>query len=526
MVAGTRHYDYRTFDEQAGRVAAYFAAQGIGAGDTVGFYLHNTAEFLIAFYACLKLEATPAPMNYRYRAAEIAELVDVAAPRAFLYRASSRAKVRAAQHLLGERGPQLWLEIDDGEYAKAPQEPGPEGALSFEALLQEQPEPLPHRHLSKDAELYIFTGGTTGRPKAVVWGLGDLMDIQETSTYTPLGLTPPQTLEQAVDIATDPRTPVVRTLPLAPFIHATALFMSANTLNVGGTVVVNPNPSLDADAAADLAVKHQVTQLVVAGDAVALPIAEALERHPERERLAVNSVMSSGMRFGDETKARLHRLRSLTVMDILASSEGGPFAMAITGSEDDLPARFRLTADAVVLDDSLRQVQTEVGAKGILAFRGALPKGYLNDPEKSRDTYPVIDGVRHARPGDYVQVLDDGYIEFLGRGSAVINTGGEKVFPAEVEEVLLEFDGVHDAVVFGLPDQRLGERVSAVVAVDEGASVTPEALQEWVGSRLAGYKKPRTIVVRDSLERTPAGKLNMRRVKETASRAVHGETAS
>lgn len=526
LVAGDRRYDYRSFDTLAGRAAAALEDRGVGAGDTVAFYLHNTAEFLILFYACLKLEATAAPMNYRYRAREIAELVEISRPKALLYRASTRAEVRTAQRKvqqrLGEQAPQIWIEVDDAAYSTVPDGPGPEGAIVVEDLLAGE-RVLDHRNLSKEAELYIFTGGTTGRPKAVVWGLGGLMDIQKTSTYSPLDITPPETLDEAVRIAVDPATPHVVTLPLAPFIHATALFMATNTLNVGGTVVVNPNPSLDASAAGDLAIAEGVTQLIVAGDAVAQPIADALEQHPGRDRLRLNSVMSSGMRFSNEVKAQLHRLGRVTIIDVLASTEGGPFAMGITHSEQDLPARFKLAEEAVVLDEGDRQVQQTPGSRGVLAFRGALPKGYLDEPEKSRQTYPVIDGVRHAKPGDYVQVDVGGYIEFLGRGSAVINTGGEKVFPAEVEEALMSHQAVNDAVVFGLPDSRLGERVSAVVAVDDPGALTAEELQAWVAQQLAGYKKPRTIAVRENLDRTLAGKLNMRRVKETAALAAEQE---
>ncbi|WP_258932956.1 AMP-binding protein [Nesterenkonia pannonica] len=304
LVSGDRRYTYEEFEQLAEKAAGTLSSHGVRSGDAVGFYLHNTAEFLIAFYACLKLGATPAPMNYRYRGAEVAELVQTSQPKAMLYRAASREEAAEAQRLLDESAPALWVEIDDDS---APQGRGPEGAISFDELLQ-GPRHEDSGPISPDGELYIFTGGTTGRPKAVVWEIGGLMDIQGSSTYPPIGLDIPETLEQAVGIATSESTPQVNTLPLAPFIHATALFMSTNTLNVGGTVVVNPNASLDARAAADLAIREHVTQLIVAYDAVALPAVEAFEEHPDRDELAVQSVLSSGMRFSDETKARLHRV--------------------------------------------------------------------------------------------------------------------------------------------------------------------------------------------------------------------------
>lgn len=519
LVAGEARYDYGSFDLLASKAAGALSARGVVRGDVVGFYLHNTAEFLIAFYACLKLGATPAPMNYRYRAREVVELVGIVSPAVMLYRASAREEALQAQELLAEQQVGTWIEVDDEAYAPAAQGPGPVGAVLFWDFV-EGAEPLESLEADPAAELYIFTGGTTGRPKAVVWGIGALMDVQGTSTYPPIGLEIPTSLGEAVRVAAAPETPHVTTLPLAPFIHATALLISTNTLNVGGTVVLYPSPSLKPAAAAGLVVRERVTQLVVAGDAVAIPLVEALEDRRSREPLRISTVLSSGMRFSDETKARLHNLGEVTILDILASSEGGPYAMGITRSAGELPARFQLTPDAVVLDERDRQMQDQFGAKGVLAFRGALPKGYLNEPKKSQETYPEIDGVRHVRPGDYVEVQNDRYIEFLGRGSAVINSGGEKIFPAEVEEALLEHDAVTDAVVFGLPDDRMGERVSAVVAVTDPDTVTGEGLRDWVGAKLAGYKKPRTIVVRGSLERTPAGKVNMPAMKETVRAAL------
>ena len=170
------------------------------------------------------------------------------------------------------------------------------------------------------------------------------------------------------------------------------------------------------------------------------------------------------MRFSDTVKARLHALGSVSIADLLAATEGGPFAIATSTSADDLPARMSLLPDALVLDESFNEIHDQPDRIGLVAYRGTLPAGYLNDDEKTAATYPVIDGVRHLIPGDYVRVLTDGYIELLGRGSSVINTGGEKVYPAEVEEALLHHPAVTDAVVFGLPDPRWGEVVSAIVA--------------------------------------------------------------
>lgn len=506
---------YGDLERRASSIAGALRGRGIGNGDRVAFFLHNTPEFLTTFYACLKLEAIPVSINYRYRGAEVAELLKASGATVLIHATDTQNVAQDALARLSDAdsSPRLVVEVGSagsgtGTDVDEPTVP----RVAFEELVTAEPVPLAEP--GQDAEIYIFTGGTTGTPKAVVWGIGDLLHIQQSSIYGPMGLDFPADADAAVELAVSADHPVIITLPLAPFIHATALFSAMNTLTVGGTVVINPNPSMAPDDVAQLITDERVTRLIVAGDAVAIPLLDAMEARGDATTLT--SVISSGMRFSDETKRRIHQLGHVTIVDILASTEGGPYATAVTTSADDLPARFRLTEDAVVLDEVQREVQNEPGATGILAYRGALPKGYLNDPEKSEATYPVISGVRHCSPGDYVHVGEDGRIELMGRGSSVVNTGGEKVFPGEVEEALLSHPAVTDAVVFGLPDTTWGERVTAMIALAPGARTTKQEVLDHVGTQLAGYKKPRMLILRDSLDRGPSGKLNMKKIKEAA----------
>ncbi|HEY4613990.1 MAG TPA: AMP-binding protein, partial [Citricoccus sp.] len=380
---GVQTLGYGEFDRRAAAVAVSLRARGVGAGDRVAFCLHNTVEFLVGFFACLKLEAIPVSVNYRYRAREVEELLAVATPAVLVFSAASRASALEAVATLGSAGPRLLVEVAEPPGGTAV--PGdhsarcPDAVVPFEALLDvetadraELPDPGP------GAQLYVFTGGTTGTPRAVVWEIGSLLQIQQTSIYPPVGLLVPTGLEEAVALATAPDRPRVVTMPLAPFIHATALFSAMNALALGGTVVIHPQPGLDAGAVAERIVRERVTRLIVAGDAVAVPILDALEPQVESGAgpggLALGSVISSGMRFSEETKRRLHRLGEVAIVDILASTEGGPYAMAVSRGEGDLPARFRLAEEAVVLDEGHRQVQDEPGATGVLAFRGPLPR--------------------------------------------------------------------------------------------------------------------------------------------------------
>ncbi|CDK01158.1 AMP-dependent synthetase and ligase [Microbacterium sp. C448] len=510
IVAPDERISYRRFTDAAGSLARHLTERGLGPGDGLGILLYNRPEYLVAFYAGFATGIAPTPINYRFRPAEVAGLLNDSSAGALLYPASL-ADVVAEAVLLCAIRPAL-IEIDDVGAGTGPVLAGATSYVDVIATPGRLPETPP-----PGGELRLYTGGTTGRPKAVLWGAEDILDVQLYSIYDSVGVRPPTDMTQAVGIALSPETPRVVSLPLAPFMHGTALFTSINTLILGGTVVVTSSPRLDADDAVRLSIEEGVTRLIVAGDAIALPLAAAAEQAGITRLGRVSSAISSGMRFGDVAKRRLHDLGLTSIIDLLASTEGGPFAVNVTTSVEDVPGTFRLMPGAVVLDEQQEEVQHTVGARGILAFRGTLPRGYLGDEEKTRATFPELRGVRHVVPGDWVRVLPEGAVELLGRGSAVVNTGGEKVYPVEVEEALLTHASVADAVVFGMPDARFGEVVTAVVVPAPGATVDTEQLRDHVGARLAGYKKPRNVFVRESLERTPHGKVDMLRLKESVA---------
>jgi fatty-acyl-CoA synthase len=505
IVAGEQRLSYAEFEDQAARFAMLLRERGIAVGDTIAFYMYNRAEYLIAFYGTLRLGAVPVSINFRYREGEVAALLDNCEAAALIYPATLADII---QRIPEQSVPEVLIEVsDDASWAP--------GAIAFDSLAEFEPFDSSEAP-TINGTLMVYTGGTTGLPKAVVWDEPDLLEIQMFPTYGALGLENPETPAEVVAIAQDPSLEPTVMFALAPFIHATALFTSMNTFLLGGTVVLLPSPSLDTRQAVETIETENVSRIIVAGDAVAIPLMDAWDKYAtSAQSKSLRSAMSSGMRFSDETKARIHALGDVTIIDILASTEGGPYALGISRSEQDLPTRFRLTPDAVVLDESRHEVQDQPGAHGILGFRGALPRGYFKDEKKTQETYPIINGTRYVMPGDYVKVEEDRYIELLGRGSSVVNTGGEKVYPAEVEEVLLDHPAITDAVVFGVADERWGERVVAMVAVNEPENVPEDSILEFVGQRLAGYKKPRQILLRESLDRGPTGKLDMRSIKAT-----------
>jgi 3-oxocholest-4-en-26-oate---CoA ligase len=302
--------------------------------------------------------------------------------------------------------------------------------------------------------------------------------------------------------------------------HATGLFNCMGALLVGGRVVTARRGRLDPRHVWETVATQRVRTLVVAGNAVCQPLVDELlaaERDGRAHDLSsLGAVISSGTVLGDRLKRALHERAAVTITDALASSEGGPFAFAITSSVADLPSRFFPAPATRVLTADGAEVAPGSGQIGTLAFCGPIPEGYYKDAAKTTATFRTVGGVRYTMPGDLAAVDPDGAIRFLGRGNGVINTGGEKVHPQEIEDLLLAHPGVTDASVVGVPDETWGERVVAVVAAPGGA-VTEQELKDALRPRLAGYKVPRTILLLPALPRTPTGKLELAQIRRLAS---------
>jgi acyl-CoA synthetase (AMP-forming)/AMP-acid ligase II len=499
---------FARFAAEAGALAQHLQERGLAVGDSAAMLLYNRPEYLTFLWACLSIGVAPVAINYRYRSHEVRALLTDCDARVLLAPTSLGEIAREATEGLS---PTVEVIAVDDRGTPVP------GSVDYAAIIRSggsMPEQAP-----SGAELRLYTGGTTGAPKAVVWDMDTLLHARRQSTWGIVGVEPPEDLGEAVRIAVDPSTPRVIALPLPPLLHGTAQSTTMGALALGGTVVLQAAAHLDVHEALRLAREHEVTRLIVAGDAVALPFVEAVEASGE-PLPHLTSILSSGMRFSDDVKRRLHAQGDIMIVDLLASSEGGPFAFGITRGMGDLPAVFMTTPGTVLLDDEMNEVAPVAGALGILAFRGVLPIGYYGDPDKTARAFPVLNGERYVVPGDWARARGDGSIELLGRRSAVVNTGGEKVFPAEVEQVLLSHVAVDDAIVFGLPDARFGEVVSAMLVPAHGATIDIPDLVAHLDFHLAGYKKPRHFFVRPSLGRSQTGKVELAAVKDDAAREL------
>lgn len=518
-----RETTYREFDERASRLAAALEVAGVREGDTLACYLYNGATYLETVFAAFKLGAVPVNANYRYTGEELSELLTDADAAALVFSGTLADRVtHAAQHV-----PTLKLLVSAGEPpvdgSTGPAVPELEELLAARAPREPQPRPGSDR-------LFMYTGGTTGKPKGVVWRQSDLLHSLVVPIFHPLGVTElPATLDEAVAIAVEAhregRAPT--TMPVVPLMHATGLFNTMGALMVGGRAVTARQGGLDPEHVWDTVAEQRVDTVIVAGNAVCRPLVDELVRAEQagksHDLSSVRRILSSGTALSDPLKQALHERAEVTVIDAIASSEGGPFAFAMTSSVRDLPARFFPVPATRVIGTDDRFVEPGSDEAGHLAYCGPMPLGYYKDTEKSATTFRTIDGVRYAIPGDLARIESDGAIRFLGRGSGVINTGGEKVHSQEVENVLLTHPAVTDCVVVGVPDETWGERVAAVVAVPPGTTVTVDELRDWVRRSLAGYKVPRSVVLTETLPRTPTGKLEIAWARKTAQDSVAGD---
>jgi 3-oxocholest-4-en-26-oate---CoA ligase len=512
FVCGERRLTFAAADARANRLAHVLQDNGIGAGDHVALYLYNGVEYLEGMLAAFKLGAVPINVNYRYVEEELRYLLDDADARAVVFHAGFSPQLAAIAAELPEL--QAFIAVDD-DFARDAGAAAPGGAIPYEAALAAASAERDFAPRSADALYVLYTGGTTGMPKGVMWRHEDVFFGAMGGAGG--GGAPIDTPEEIAERCRQPRT---RCVPACPFMHGTAHWMAFSALFSGGAVVIPTQRHLDAVALWELIAAEQANFLVLVGDAFARPLVEVLDT-PAAAHLDVSSLrvlLSGGAILSPAVKrALVEHLPGVLVVDGYGASETGGQGQSVTVAGGEIPSapRFHVNDQTAVLDSNLRPVPA--GVVGRLARRGHIPLGYYKDPEKSAATFPVVDGVRWSVPGDHAMIEADGDITLLGRGSVSINTGGEKVYPEEVESVLKAHAAVFDAVVVGVPDARWGERVVAVVQPRPGATPTLGALQEHARTLLAGYKVPRELVTVAAIMRSPSGKPDYRWARATAT---------
>jgi acyl-CoA synthetase (AMP-forming)/AMP-acid ligase II len=507
MVCGERRLTFAAADERANRLAHHLESAGVGPGDHVALYLYNSTEYLESMLAAFKIRAVPVNVNYRYVEEELRYLLADSDAKAVVFHQEFGPKLAAVRAELPEL--ETFVVVDDDSPATDELLPV---AREYESALAEASPTRDFAPRSPDDLYILYTGGTTGMPKGVMWRSEDI--FFGAFGGGDLGGRPIDAPEQIVDVLDPGR----RVLPACPFMHGTAHWMAFATLYSGGSVVISPERHFDPAAVWALVAAERVSFLVIVGDAFGRPLIEALdELSPRPDVSSVTVILSGGAILSPSVKAAwVDRLPGILLIDGFGASETGGQGQSVSagGGAIEPSARFAVTDETTVLDDHLRPAPP--GVVGKLARRGHVPLGYYKDPEKTAETFPVVDGVRWSVPGDHARLEDDGTITVLGRGSVSINTGGEKVYPEEVEVVLKSHPGVFDAVVVGVPDERWGERVVALVEMREGVRLDRGVLTAHARAHLAPYKVPRHVIEVRHVLRSPSGKPDYRWARVTA----------
>jgi 3-oxocholest-4-en-26-oate---CoA ligase len=513
LVCGDRHVTFGAFDDRAERLALVMRDAGLEPDDKVAVMCVNAPEYLEVFFGAQKLGCVPVNVNYRYVGAELAFLLDNSDSVALVYHDDFSATVADALDTLApDRRPRVLLQV-----AHAGDHELLTGARDYESALAgvDASRPATTREPSGDDLIFLYTGGTTGYPKAVMWRSDDLY-VSLWQMARP-GTEPP---DVATSINAGKRAATL--LPACPLMHGTGLFIALSTLSGGGTVVLLDTPRLDPEAVWTAIEREHVQVCTIVGDAFARPLLGALLAEPDRWDLsALRAITSSGVTWSPQTKrGLLAQLPTVTLIDSLGASEGIMTRTETRASDDIAPARFKAGDRLVVVTDGGDVVKPGDERVGMLGVGGPIPLGYYKDAEKTAATFRTVEGRRYSIPGDYATVDADGTIRLLGRGSACINTGGEKVYPEEVELALRSHPEVFDCVVVGVPDDRWGEMVVALVQPATTAPLGETDLAAHCRATLAGYKVPKHFVSVDSLQRSPAGKADYKLLRNVAEEAI------
>ncbi|HEY5107135.1 MAG TPA: AMP-binding protein [Caulobacteraceae bacterium] len=513
QIHGQRVIDWGSFDSRADGLARHFLEAGLDRQSKVAAYLYNAPEYLETYFAAFKAGMAPVNTNYRYVADELIYLFDNADAEAVVFHASFTATVEQIRHRLPKV--RTWIAVS------VPGHPTPPFAIDYESVAaRDVGRTLAPWGRSGDDLLILYTGGTTGMPKGVMWRQEDLVFVLGVGGNALLGIpsfaTPDEAGPRAA--AADPGVMIAA----APLMHGTSQFTAIMTLTTGGTVACLPGTRFDAAEFWQEAHRLKARGAAIVGMAFAAPMLDALQANPGRWDLSsLNRLGSSGTVWSMENKqGLLAHLPGCAIFDSLGSSEAvGLGASASAAGATAETAKFMVGPSSAVFNEEGRRVEPGSGERGQVAVTGYLPVGYYKDPEKTARTFREFEGKRWSVPGDFATVEADGSLRLLGRGSQVINTGGEKVFPEEVEEAIKRYPGVRDAAVVGVPDARFGERICAVVDVGDGAAPELAAISGHVREHLAAYKAPRELVVAP-IVRAANGKLDYAAIRATALRVL------
>ncbi len=526
IIDGDKRYSWAEYDERAAKLAQVLRDHGIEAGAKLSIYAFNSAEYMETQFAAFKARVCPVNVNYRYLEAELTHVITNSDSEALVYQAQFAPRVAAIRDSLDKV--KLFLEIDDGSGEHL------EGAVSYEEALQAT-DPMPRIERSDDDLYMLYTGGTTGMPKGVMYDHKTFASNLLAKGFEMREMVPPTGSEGFGPLVQKLHEMGMtgRSIPACPLMHGTGMWIGAMiSHSLGGAVVLFDNKHFDANELWELAEREKATDITIVGDVFAKPMLAALDDAKSAGKAydlsSLQMIGSSGVMWSAEVKrGLLGHIPHIAIVDSIGSTEGS-MGVSITTMENvdaDKTATFDMNETTKVLTEDGQPVEPGSGDIGLICNGGMVPLGYYKDEAKSAATFKTFDGVRYSIPGDFATVEADGTITLLGRGSICINSGGEKIFPEEVEEALKTHDSVYDCLVVGVPDDRFGERVTAVISPSAGNALDEAQLNEHVRGQLAAYKAPKSYVIVDTVPRAANGKADYKGAKDTALKTLEAEAA-
>jgi fatty-acyl-CoA synthase len=497
LIHGKRVITWPEFDARTNALARGLIDAGHQTNDKLALLIRNSPEYMEGTIASFKGRFVHVNVNYRYREDELHYIFDNSDARIVIYGSEFAPMIQAIRDRLP--GVKTWLQVGMDNT------PLPAFATDYEKFIASHKTGKLDIKRSPDDLLFLYTGGTTGMPKGVMWRHGDLRQTQLNPALMPV--VPTNVAEQAEIVRA--QGPGNRFIPACPQMHGTGLLTSFGTLCGGGCVITLEGANFDPVELWQVTADRKAQQIALVGDAFAKPMLRALDENPGRWDLSsLISMISSGVMWSQEVKHGLiGHIPQVVLMDSFGSSEAVGFALSATSKDGEVAtAKFAIGTDVAVFTPDHKPVLPGATEPGFIARGGNIPLGYWKDPEKTAKTFPTIDGRRWSIPGDFCLLHEDNSITLLGRGSVCINTAGEKVYPEEVEETLKQHESVEDALVVGVPDDKWGSAVTAVVEMAPGATFNEELLRKHVREKLAGYKTPKRIFLVPTMFRAPNGK--------------------
>ena len=514
LICGEEVVSWKEYDLRSSKIASALSEAGLSSNSKAGLYLNNSNEYLICQNAIFKVGGCPINVNYRYVEEELIYLLENSDSEAVFYHACYGERIKRISNSLPNI--KVWIEISDGTKSQF------NDCLHYENLIAEM-NPMERIYRDPETIYMLYTGGTTGMPKGVMYKQGEFL-IYLFRTLKAMGYDVPEDLNNLTEriIEQDKENNFIKSLVGCPLMHGTGMWLGAFLpLNLGGTVITTPNLGFDANQLWSQVEDKSVTNIVIVGDAFAKPMLNALDIAKKTgnpfDIESVRTIISSGVMWSEEVKNGLLEHHDMQLMDTMGSTEGGMGSSVSTRDNPPKTAKFSINPGVIILADDGETLEPGSDKVGLIGTSGLVPEGYYKDEKKSAQTFKEIDGVRYSFPGDYAKYEQDGTITLLGRGSNCINSAGEKIYPEEVEEAIKRNDEVFDCLVVGLPDEKFGQKVIAVVSLIKNADISETKLLEATREFIAGYKLPKGIIFKDEVQRAPNGKADYKWAKDIAN---------